>query len=66
MNKDAAAVQHADVAKLIPYEGRWLLTSHFFFGDYDETPVAMLLGDGCYQFFRTEAGQRAAARRGTR
>ena len=61
---DPGAIQHADVAKLLPYEGTFLLTSHFFFGDYDETPVAiMLMGTRKFQFFDNEDGRRACAKR---
>lgn len=60
------AVQRADVEKMIPYEGRYLLTSHFFFADYDETPVAITVAPSGFRFLMTDAGRQAAAKRAAR
>jgi hypothetical protein len=63
---DARAVQRAEVEKVIPYEGQLLLTSHFFFNDYDETPVAITTAPGRFRFFTTDAGRQAATKRDAR
>jgi hypothetical protein len=57
-----AAPQHADVAKVIEYRGRQLLTSHSLFGDFDETPVAELVrverGHVVVRYFDVETARR--------
>jgi hypothetical protein len=66
----AVAIQQADVEKiLMPYLDStgfprlpFLLTSHFFFNDFDETVVAVMDRPGQYYFIDAAAEKRYDAK----